>query len=56
MQHEKLLKICTYNVHQWEDAHHVRNFDRVASLLSQLSVDIVGLQEVRVGLFVSASN
>eukprot|EP01102_Stenamoeba_stenopodia_P009350 TRINITY_DN2754_c0_g3_i1.p1 TRINITY_DN2754_c0_g3~~TRINITY_DN2754_c0_g3_i1.p1 ORF type:complete len:370 (+),score=75.35 TRINITY_DN2754_c0_g3_i1:1083-2192(+) len=41
------LRVITYNVHGWEDADGVDNFDRVADLLQHQRADIVCLQEVK---------
>ena len=39
------LRVGTLNVHRWADARNSGNFERIASLLLPLSLDIVVLQE-----------
>lgn len=40
------MRICTYNVHGWEDAYERGNEEEVADLLEGLGCDVIALQEV----------
>lgn len=40
------MRICTYNVHSWEDAYERGNEEEVADLLEGLGCDVIALQEV----------
>lgn len=40
------VRIATYNVHMWKDAHEAKNFDGIMRTISQVNADIVVLQEV----------
>ena len=47
--HRALVRICTFNVHLWTDAHGRSNTEAVTALLRSLDCDVVGLNEVLQG-------
>lgn len=40
------LRLCTYNIHGWRDTDHADNFERIVTVLSKISADVIVLQEV----------
>lgn len=46
ISNDESVRVATYNVHMWKDAHGAKNFDAIMNTISQVNADVLVLQEV----------